>query len=281
MIIPSKKISGIILIGLFIMGLFLLTNRTYAQETSMQSTLREIAGKISSLFTFNIDRELTEKEKMEQELQTRKDAVSKIFDLTLMEQKDLLNRLSALKDLSDAQKKMRSTLTNLLQENENIFTEINSRLEGVESINDAKKLANDFKNWRTLVYNPKAEKVVAFTFVFHGENILATAKDRLERIAGDLSDYQNSLKETDEKSNELLNKAESNIREAEELSGQAQNLIMIALNNSFSQIKNTKSVNREIARNISDSKIFTEKSMQYVRNTYNEFLELGRIINNE
>ncbi len=283
--IYKTHLNRLILSALIVAGLFLPASKSYAQE-SFQSAFREIAGRISSFLAFKKNSELAPEERLRHEVQARKEAIQKIFDLTKLEQADLLSRLSGLKDLNNQQNKMRAALVELVKENNNGLKEIQSRLDGAETVEDMKILAGDFKDWRTLVYNPKTEKVVTFTFVFQGKNILAVANERLENVKADLADHQNSLEEADGKAEKIFRKAEADIKEAEELNGQARNLIMIALNNSLSPAKNPhkdlpkgeKSAEKEIARDISDSKAFTEKAMQYVRSAYAEFLELGKII---
>ncbi len=274
--ISKLKLNGLVLPALILAGLFLPESRSYAQE-SFQSSLWEIAGKISAFLTFRKP-EISPEEKIDQEIRTRKESVEKIFDLTKLEQADLLNRLSNLQDLNDQQNKMRTALTEFVKENNNGLNEIESRLESANDLESIKKLASEFKDWRTLVYNPKTEKVVAFTFVFQGKNILSVAEERLANVKSDLSEYQNALREKDEKADGLLNKSDSHIKEAGELNTQARNLIMIALSNSLNPAKGTKVAEKEIARDIADSKAFTEKAMQHIRSAYNDFLELGKII---
>ncbi len=275
----NRKTGKFVFSALIVAGLFLPVSRSYAQE-SFQSAFREIAGKISAFLTFKKSAELSPEEKLRQEIQARREAIRKISDLTNLEQADLLNRLSSLKNLNDRQNEMRTILVEFVKENSNSLKEIQTRLDGADTIEEIKQLAGDFKDWRALVYNPKTEKVVALTFVFQGKNIIDTANGRLERVKTDLADYRNSSEDADGRAEKIFRKAEADIKEAEELNGQARNLIMIALNNSLSPPKNSKSIDKEIARDISDSKAFTERAMQHIRNAYGEFLELGKIINN-
>lgn len=272
----NSKSNRVIISALIVAGLFLPASKSHAQE-SFQSAIREIAGRIGTLLMLRKNTEISPEEKIRKEISARKEAVQKIFDLTKMEQADLLNRLSGLKDLNEQQENMRDTLTEFVKENSNGLAEIQKRLDESETLEDIKQLAGDFKNWRTLVYNPKTEKVVAFTFVFQGKNILSVADDRLERVKKDIADYQNSLKENDQKAEKILRKAETDIKEAHELNSQARNIIMIALSNSLLPVKNSKISDKELARDISNSKAFTEKAMQHIRSAYSEFLELGKL----
>lgn len=278
--ISKSNLNRLVILTLIVAGLFLPISKTYAQD-SFQFNIRGIAGKISNFLSIKKSAETAPEDKTHREISARKESVQKIFDLTTLEQDDLLNRLSELKDLNNQQEKMRNKLTEFVKENNNGLKEIENRLENAGTLEEIKQLAADFKNWRTLVYNPKTEKVVAFTFVFQGKNILNVASGRLEKVAADLSAYQNALDEKDAKAEEIFRKAESNIREAEELNGQARNLIMIALDRSLTPSKNPKAENKEIARDIADSKAFTEKAMKHIRTAYDEFLQLGKIISGE
>lgn len=277
----SRKAQIAISTALIVTGLFLPMSRVQAQESSMQSALRGIMGKISALLNIGGNKELSVEEKQRQELQTRKDAVSRIYDLTLMEQNDLLDRLTGLKGLNGTQEKMRGSLTDQLTENENSFNQIHDRLEAAKTAEEVKQLATDFKNWRTLVYDPKVRKVVAFTFVFQEKNVLEIARQRLEKISKDFSDRKDSLGENKLLAESLFEKASAGIKNAEELHGQAKILIMVALTNQagITNAKSTmKNVLSEIARDMSDSKKFTEQSFQNIREAYKIFLEIGKLL---
>ncbi len=275
---PSKKtFSTLIVVTVILSGMFLPVAKSNAQE-SMQSALRDIVGKIGALFNLGFNNELSPEEKQQQELQTRKDTVSKILDLTRMEQADLLNRLAGLKTLTDAQGKMRNTLTSQLAGNENSFKHIQDRLTTADTTESVRQLATDFKNWRTVVYDPKAKQTVAFTFVFNGKSILATAQKRLENISKDLNDRKNTLGDNADEITELFEKATNSIKDAEELHNQAKILVMAALtslNKPMSQLALSQKVSDMNTRNIADSKKLTEQSLQNIQTAYKIFIELG------
>lgn len=277
----NKKLYILISATLIVTGLFLPIFKGQAQESSMQSALRGIMGRISSLLSIGGNKELSVMEKQQQELQTRKDTVSKIYDLTLMEQTDLLTRLADLKGLNSAQEKMRISLKNQLAENENSFNQIRTRLETAKTAEEVKQLATDFKNWRTLVYDPKVRKVAAFTFVFQEKTAIEIARQRLEKISADLAKNKESLGENKSVADGLLEKASSHIRNAEDMHTQAKILIMVALTNQadIATPKSTaKNVLDEIARNMTDSKNFTEQSFRDISEAYKVFLEIGKLL---
>lgn len=276
----NRKAQVLISTTLIVTGLFLPMAKSQAQE-SMQSALRGIMDKISSLLSIGGNKELSVEEKLQKELQTRKDAVSKIYDLTLMEQNDLLARLDDLSGLSSAQEKMRDSLIAQMTENENSFNQIRSRLEAAKTAEEIKQLASDLKNWRTLVYDPKVKKAAAFTFVFQEKNVIEIAKQRLEKISKDLEARKETSDTGDSPAAALFEKASANIRNAEELHSQAKILIMVALTNQ-ANIANSrttaKNILSEIARDMLDSKNFTEQSFQNIKDAYKVFLEIGKLL---
>ena len=277
----NRKLLVLISATLVVTGLFLSINQSQAQESSMQSALRGIMSRISSLLSIGGNKELSAAEKQQQELQTRKDTVSKIYDLTMMEQNDLLTRLADLKGLNSAQEKMRLSLTNQMTENENSFNQIHDRLEAAKTIEEIKQLATDLKNWRTLVYDPKVRKVAAFTFVFQEKNAIEIARQRLEKISDDLDGSKELIGENKALAESLFEKASAHIRNAEDLHGQAKILIMVALTNQ-ANIANSKftakNVLDEITRDMTDSKKFTEQSFRDIGEAYKVFLEIGKLL---
>lgn len=276
----NKKSQVIISTALIVTGLFLPIHKSNAQE-SILSALKDIAWKISSIFYLGGNKELSAEEKQQRDLQARKDTVSKIFDLTLMEQNDLKTRLAELAGLNSTQEKMRDLLTDQLAENENSFSQIRARLDTAKTIEEIKQLATDFKNWRTLVYDLKVKKIVPFTFVFQEENVITTAQQRLEKISNDFNGRKESLGENKVQATALFEKASSDIKKAKDLHSQAKILIMVALTNQANLISTrtiAKSINDEITRDIADSKTFTENSLWDVSDAYSAFMALGQML---
>ncbi len=276
----NKKLQAVLSAALIVTGLFLPMAGANAQE-SMQSALSGIIGRISSLLTIGGNKELSAEEKQQEDLQARKDAVSRIFDLTLMEQSDLRARLAGLKNLAAAQEKTRNSLMDQLAENENSFSQIRDRLGAAASAEDVKQLAADFKNWRTLVYDLKVKKIVPFTFVFQEESVLAIAQQRLEKISKDFNGRKDSLGENKIQATALFEKASSAIKNAEDLHTQAKILIMVALTDSPAPLSSksaAQKINDELARDITDSKTFTENSLQDTSDAYAAFIALGQLL---
>ncbi len=279
MIHRSKKIvvsSGIA--TLLVFGMLMPALPVHAQEFPMQSILQAIVGSVSDFLHLGQNTELSSDAIMQQELTARKETVSRIYDLTNMEQADLRARLTALTGLSQAQIKMRDSLLAELQENDTALRQINDRLTSARTIATVQQLAADFKNWRTLVYDPKAARIVAFTFVFNEGPIITTAEQRLANIASDLKLHTQA---PDQSSATLLTEATGKIAQAKDLHDQAGTLIMVALATSadfYTPFATSSPATALVARNTSDAKAYTARSLQDIQDAYAFFLKIGTAI---
>ena len=266
---------------LIVLGLFLPLQNIHAQESPMQSAMNSIAGTVSALLNLPGNNALSPAQKQKQELQARKDAVQKVFDLTLMEQSDLRDRLANLDNLTPAQKKMQGALTDQLTENENSFAQIRDRLDAATGVDQVKQLAADFKNWRAAVYDLKIRKMVPFIFVFQEESIIATAQQRLQRITADFTAHKASLGAQSLEATALFEKGTSAIKTAQDLHNQAKIIIMVALTDAPSPTATPAAVqkaNDAIARNIAGAKTLTENSLQDINDAYDIFISLGQLL---
>lgn len=258
----AKKKLTMVSVSLVFLG-FLFILPSASAEENLQSALKEVAEKVGAI-------EEAKNSSLKEELAARKEALSKIFDLTLLEDKDLKKKINSLKNLTETQSELKDSLIAGMEENQNAYLEIKKRLSEANSVEEVKQLAIDFKNWRNLVYNPKIEKIVSFHLVFHGKNIIAVAKNRLNKIKGELEKINSEDLIWIEN---LLEKAELKIKKSENLNLAAENLIVWEIgkeeNLSFfkklfykNQIPAVKSLIEESARNLKDA--------------YSIFIEIGK-----
>ena len=269
--LPTKsKISISILITSILLGLFFpwYKNFAYAQQ-NLRSILQEIAHQLESLS--NLDK-LNPAEKAAQELKIRKEALEKIFELTLAENQDLIDKLNALQNLNENQGKVRDYLIQSIGENGNAYEQLRSRLEDAATLKDIKQLAKDFQRWRVLVYAPKVQKIIAFTLIFKQKNILKIAGERLEKIKKDLARLDASKNSQLEPAKTLLRTAENHLGKAQLTHLKAQTPLLNSLSQEIAgrQIREPK---------ITDIKSAMEDSLEWIKRAYKIFVELGRFIN--
>ena len=258
----KEKILTAISAVLAFLGFLFILPSAYA-EGNLQSVLREVAEKVGAIGEIKNNLFLNAEERGAKELQARKDALLKIFDLTLLEDGDLKEKLIGVKNLNESEKKLRDNLIASLEENGNAYSEMKNRLEDADSIEKVKQLAIDFKNWRSLVYNPKVEKIISFTLVSLEKNILETANQRLEKIKSDLEKLEGAKLIKKEETAGLLKKSIASLNRANELNHQAKLILLKNLNED------------EEAPAI---KSLVEESLKEIRITYKIFIEIGNLV---
>jgi len=290
----------IIAASLFIGGLFLPISNIYAED--LPSALKEVTEKVGEISDVSENQVLSADEKEQKEVRIRKEALSKIFDLTLLEDKDLRNKLSGIKNLSPEQEIIREKLLGMLDENENAYSEMRSRLTDLTAVSEIKQLAIDFKDWRTAVYNPKFEKIVSFILVFQERAILATANDRLAKIMVDIERLETAKLLKKEDTENDISKIINTFRLAEQLNGQAEKLITETLSEelktsqtalvasskatSLTTIAASTTMETTLLEATENSeqpsvKALIEESLGHVRSGYNLFLEMAKLIRNK
>ena len=267
----SKKFQMVIFASLMFSGLFLAWKPIYAEE-NLKSALKEAVKKAEEISEIKNNGSLSEKDREEKELAVRKEALNTIFNLTILENNDLKNKLESLKNLNEKQEKTRSFLLQSLKENENSFEEMGNRLREAGTQEEVKQLAADFKNWRNLAYNPKTEKITAFNLVFQGKNIIAVANSRLNKIWEDLNEINGADFEW---VGSLLDKAELKIKKSEDLNLSAEKLIIQEINKDKSWFLFKKLFYKN---QIPAVKLLMEESGQNIKDAYQIFIELGKAL---
>lgn len=280
-----------VFLALIFGDIFWLLPKTYA-ETQLQSILKEVVSKIEEISTLKNNEALPRLDKEKKELAARKQALEKIFDLTLLEDNDLKNKLLSLKGLGEGQKNIQQALLDFLAENGSAYKELQNRLEKIESSEDAKQLATDFKNWRHNVYNPKVEKILSFTLVFQQQKTLGIANDRLKKIRSDLLRLEDAKIIKKEDAAGLVKKASDNLEEAEKLNNQAEILVTKILYEEFfpiaptsnqTDIDNPEAIKLYTADNPNEKtgptvKKLIEDSLREIKTAYRLFLDIGKIV---
>lgn len=276
----AQKIASLFIAGTIILSGFLfILPRAYAEE-NLLTVLKEVVNRVIAIGGIKNNDSLSGEEKRIKELQTRKEALYRIFDLTLLEDNDLKNKLNSLKNLNEKQKELRNELLSTFGENENAYAEMKKRLKDLDTITSVKQLAIDFKNWRNLVYNPKVEKIIAFTLIFQEKNILDIASQRLEKIKSDLEKLEDAKSIQKEDTADLLQKALLSINQAKDSNRQAEIIITEILKNELNKLAQSNSVfskNKEKELLLS-SKNLVEESLKQIKNAYKIFIDIGKLV---
>jgi hypothetical protein len=249
----------------------------HAQE-NLKSALKEAMQKIEMIGEIKEKENLSVKEKIEMEIQTRKEALLKIFEFTLLEDENLKNKLTGIKNLNQIQEQIREVLLNALKENENAHQEMQKRLENAKTLDEVKQLATDFKNWRALVHNPKMEKIIAFTLIFQEKNVLKISQDRLEKIKIDLEKLEKMKILKKEEISGYLAEAVANLEKAVALNRQAEDTLFLILAKEVTLIAPTEEIQNEENKETPSVKSLVEESLKYVKETYGSFIKISKLV---
>ena len=268
--------------SIFIVGLFLNISPANAQEL-LKNTLGEINGKIDRIDKIKGDQILGNEEKDIQETEARKDALSKILEITILENNDLKEKLESFSNLPENEQRIKEALIKSLEENLSTYQIMKVRLEEIETVIQVKQLASDFKNWRALVYNQKTEKITAFISVLKQKEALETAKERLQNIKKDIEKIEAAEIFKREDSEEILKKAADGIENAEILNNKAEKMMVKILDQELFPKKGI--FNKLTFKNIFSKektapatvKQYVGDSLKQLQTTYRIFLEISKL----
>lgn len=267
---------------IFVLNALFLRVPVYAQE-NLKSALKEVAEKIEDLAEVKEDDTLPYEERIRKEIQTRKEALLKIFELTLLEDEALKNKLNGIENLNEIQKQIRDILLIALKENENAYQEMRKRLDGADNLKEIKQLAVDFKNWRAFVHNPKTEKIISFALVFQEKNVLGITRNRLEKIKADLEKLEKMKIIQKEDTGNLLAEAIGNIEKAENLNKQAKDALFLLLAKELYPLDNAATSTELMAAAVSENeppsvKSLVEESLKNIKEAYRIFIEISKVV---
>ena len=276
----NKNILGVSLIIGFI-SLFLFYYPVSAAEKKLESALKEATDQADTISDIINNQDLSAEEKEQKELSARSEALSKILDLTVLENNDLENNLNSFKNLNKNLRDLRDKLLNVLSENKKVYDLIQERLDKASSSEEIRQLAVDFKNWRSLVYKPKTEKITAFNLVVQEKNIIAMAQDRINKINNDFDNLREAQMVKKELLYNLLETANGKIDKASALENQAESLMILTIkrdlfpqNLSLFERFQVKLLSKETK----PIQSLIEDSHQNIKEAYKIFIDLSRAI---
>lgn len=271
----KNLIAAVFLTGLALGLFFLWVSLPVYAEENLRSILQEISQRLDDLAALNADSDLNASEKRVREFQIRKEALTKIFELTLLENKDLLEKLNNLQNLDSRSLAIRNYLLKSISENDSIYQQLEERLGKTGTLKDIKTLAKDFQQWRRLVYAPKVEKIVIFSLIFREKNILETAERRLAKIESDINRLNESRSPYLRPAQSLLKTAKNHLASAELAQNRAAALVINAL---YKESQEPTDVLLPKELKIAPIKALIENSLDYIRMAYRIFIELGKIL---
>ncbi|TSC96903.1 MAG: Uncharacterized protein Athens071426_359 [Parcubacteria group bacterium Athens0714_26] len=291
----------IIVILFVILGLILPLLKIDAAENPDPKTdsLKGVMNNINELNNLKDNNNLSAEEKDAKELELRKDALSKILDLTLMEIDSFKNNLESLQLEKGKQTDTKNQLLDLLNTDKQYSENLKETLQNELSLDDTKNLTQEFKDWKDANYNFDIQKITSFTLVFQEKYVLKIADTRLNKINSDLKKLEGMKLISKEDNRKSLDSATKSLTNAHNLYSSAENLLMNALKNEFNAsstllndslatttIKDANEASSTIKTTSTgtttpqfekrdDIKLLIEKSFNEVKNAYKYFLDIS------
>lgn len=173
--------------------------------------------------------ELPTSSTMQDDFETRRTVLIKVFELSKSEILDLQLRLSTIERPTDSEFALvYDALTRALEDHLDL---IESRVKELGSsymtLDGVRVTADNFKKWRETVYNPGTQELFDFLILEQGNSILSIVESRYEKVAADVARL--TVSATEERAAALqamLNDAHARIENAKLLRDQARSLFL-------------------------------------------------------
>lgn len=190
-----------------------------AQSEELETLRQEVIETTAALETASSTEEL------QKEIQTRKEALLKIFTFSIEETKELLakDRVKELVKEKTELGKLTQELVSLLKEYQTYIEDQVKTLENPElTLEEVKTIAADFKVWREESYNPAVKSTLDLLLVDKGFRALEVTKARFVKIQSDVLKLE-ALKQTEAGLfNDSIKAVEDALDKVEELQGVAK-----------------------------------------------------------
>ncbi len=221
----TSKIFSAVLIFFVIIGLTVPFALIFAQE-NLQAPLKDVTNKVDELIELKDNTTLSDQEKEQKEIEIRKEALEKILSLSLIEIKNLEDKINALNLSSKDQLAIKEKFLEILESNKQFSTELNSKIEKDSlTLEEIKNFAQEYKDWRDSNYNKYVKKINVFILTFQEKQFLKTADTRLQKIMSDLKKLEDLRILKKEDTSSFIEASMKNLTTAENLNKDAETLI--------------------------------------------------------
>lgn len=218
------KIFVIVIISLVVLSLTL--SPIFAQE-NLQAPNKEVANKVGELVELKDDNTLSDEDREIKEIVIRREALDKIANLSLLEIKNLEDKINSLDLNSDIQIQIKERFLEILDNNRKYSEDLKIKTENDElTLEEVKDLAQKYKDWREENYNKYVKKLTVFTLAFQEKSVLKTANIRLEKIMADLGKLESAKLIKKEDTWKYIDSAMKSLTNAQIFNSNAEKIII-------------------------------------------------------
>lgn len=218
-----KKIS---LSALLLLAFGLTPGAGFAQSDTIRSARQDVILSVDKLNQAN-GQNLSATDKIKEELRLKKDAFEKILALSILETRNLKDKIGALTEVEAELSVLQDTFADQLESYLSYFSGLRDKLRQTTVLGDIEALAGDFNDWRATGYNPQIKKIIDFGLTFQNKTLLRIADQRFSKMTADLKKAKNDKVTLDTLQN-LLSKSAVNLKEARNFNNQAIILLVAA-----------------------------------------------------
>jgi len=209
-----KRIISIGLLAALAPFFYLMPIVTYAQSNELKAAKEELKESLDRLTKVDT-------------IEARKAALREVIEFSLIGVKELSEKVSNIEnipaDYFDVREGILTDLDLLMIYQQDYLKKLDEPALNLEQI---KKLAADFKEWREVVYAAAVRKAMNFLLIFQSADILAITNSRFVRIANDVRLLQNSKFLKQEILQGLLSDARVLLKEANRIHKEAAALFL-------------------------------------------------------
>ncbi len=235
-----KSVIKIVVITIVILGLVLplLTLRAEEIKLTKSQLLEQINAIVAEITALKNDQSFSDDEREKREITLQKEALSKVFDLSILEIGELKEKLQALELENEEQEVTRDRILTMLEKNEGYCLELKQKLDNGElTLKDLKGITKDFQQWRKIVYGKNITLVLNFILVFSERSALTIADKRLEKITNDLNKLDNAKLITKYNLQGLLSTSIQHLTQAHLLNKKAQVLLISSASTTLANLE--------------------------------------------
>ena len=284
-----KHIIKVTLVTLVIAGLILPFLQLRAAEPEKASSGKDAGRILDELAALKENSVLSPSERTRQEITIRKEALSKIIELSNEELDALASKLAALDFPEKTQwAAIRERLTALIGTYADYQRATGSALASESDLAGIKDLSRAYKAWREDYYIPATRMMLNFILIAQEKAVLQTADSRLEKIISDLKKLESAQLISNGDFQSSLDLSVTHLADAGLYNKEAERLFFAALaaNDFFATasvagIRDTASSASSTAAKIQAGERIAsliEKSLTEIKSTYLGFLDISKLV---
>lgn len=274
----AKRTIKILLVAIVVLSMVipLLYIRAAEIVPSKNEALGEINDIVNSLIELKDNPALSSKEKIQEEIRIRKEALIKIIALLISEMDELRTKVGELPRANTQTNQIQLQFTEFLDSARVHTLQFNETLSQELTLTELKERTAVFKTWRNTYYQPRLEMLINFLLVANTQSILSVADHRLEKIITDLKKLESARITRRSEYNPLLNEAMESLTDANLTYYQAEKLIYSVLGTNF--LSTTSATTTPTLITTTHIKSLIGQSLNNIRSAYTAFLDISKFV---